>query len=204
MGVSKADRVYERRVGLKIGDDDVIEAAAYQAPDEACSHRWFVAQTHPRKEKQALQNLTNQGFTTFCPRQRKFTKIGRRQVERLDPFFPGYVFVSLDLERQGWHSINGTYCVTKLIGFGGGANAQPAPAPVGLVEDFQALSDEFGELKFAEPLARGDRVRVVGGAFANLYGTLEQADHPERVTVLMHILSQETRVSLKRNELMLA
>lgn len=112
--------------------------------------------------------------------------------------------MSLDLERQGWHSINGTYCVTKLIGCGEGANARPAPAPVGLAEDFQALTDAFGDLKFAEPRARGDRVRVVGGAFASLYGTLEQADHPERVSVLMHIPSQRTRVSLKHNELMLA
>ena len=173
-------------------------------PCQAESTRWFVCQTHPRKEKQALQNLANQGFATFCPRQRKYQKMGRRQVERLEPLFPGYVFVLLDLDRQGWHSINGTYCVTKLIGFGGAPNSKPAPAPVGLVEDFQRRSDPSGELKFAEPLVPGDRVRVVGGAFANLYGVLEMAKNTERVTVLMQILSQETRVSLKRNELMLA
>lgn len=166
--------------------------------------RWFVAQTHPRKEKQALQNLKNQGLDVFCPYQRRLRRVGRRHAEVMEPFFPGYVFVSLDLAQDSWHSINGTYCVNKLVGFGGGAYATPAPAPVGLVEQFQALSSASGDLKFAEDLSPGDQVRVVGGAFANMHGVFEQASGAERVTVLMTILSRETRVSLNRNELMLA
>ena len=120
------------------------------------------------------------------------------------PFFPSYIFVSLDLARDSWHSINGTYCVNKLIGFGTGQYTTPAPAPVGMVEQFQALSSASGDLKFAESLSPGDQVRVVGGTFANMHGVLEQASGAERVIVLMNILSQATRVSMNRNELMLA
>lgn len=168
------------------------------------STRWFVAQTHPRKEKQALQNLKNQGMEAFCPYERRLRRIGRKHAEVMTPFFPGYVFVSLDLAQDSWHSVNGTYCVNKLIGFGSGSYVTPAPAPVGLVEQFQALSSASGDLKFAETLLPGDQVRVVGGAFANMHGVLEQASGAERVIVLMNILSRETRVSLNRNELMLA
>lgn len=160
------------------------------------SARWYAVQTLARAEDMALRNLANQQFAAFCPRARVRRKVGRHLVDRLDPFFKGYVFVRLDLERERWRSINGTLGVARIVAFG--SAGRPAPLPPGLVEQLQHLSAN-GELGFADALAPGDRVRVMRGAFADLVGTLEAASGPERVTILLDVLARETRVALDRS-----
>ena len=166
--------------------------------------RWFAVQVQPRRERIALWNLRNQGFEAFCPLRRGLRKVGRQTVMGLDPFFPGYLFVKLDLERQRWRSINGTVGVLRLVGFGDRGSGRPAPLPVGLVEHFQKLSANGGELRFQEILSAGDRVRVMGGPLDQLCGTLERSGDAERVTILLDILSKQTRVGLPRDMLVAA
>jgi transcriptional antiterminator RfaH len=159
------------------------------------SRRWFAVQTRASSEDIALRHLANQNFTAFCPRARVNRKVGRHRVERLDPFFRGYVFVRLDLERERWRSVNGTLGVARLVTFD---RVRPAPLPVGLVEQLQDLCSEGDELGFADDLSVGDAVRVMTGPFAELVGTLEAASGPERVTILLDVLARSTRVELPR------
>jgi transcription antitermination factor NusG len=166
------------------------------------SDRWYAVQAQPRRERVALRHLGNQGFATFCPMGWRTKRVGRHSVSSLDPFFPGYVFVSMNLDRQPWRSINGTIGVARIVCLG---HARPQPLPEGLVERFEALSDpENGQLKFRENLSQGDAVRVMGGPFDQLCGTLETAGNLERVTILLEVLSKETRVQLGRNLLVAA
>jgi transcription elongation factor/antiterminator RfaH len=165
--------------------------------------RWYAVQTRPRGESLALRHLQNQGFEAYCPRLRRIRAIGRNKVTTLDPFFPGYLFVSIDLERQRWRSVNGTIGVLRLVGFGNGESGRPSPVPPGLVERIRELSDG-DELRFKERLCRGDAVRVTAGPFAELCGVLETAGSHERVTILLDILSKSTRVTISRDMLIAA
>lgn len=169
------------------------------------NRRWYVVQAQPRREKLALEHLTRQHFISFCPVQRRVRKIGRHIVTALEPFFPGYVFVKVDLKAQPWRSINGTTGVIRLVGFGARGRESPRPLPPGLVEQFQQMSDnEAGELRFEEWPCPGDSVRIMRGPFRQLVGTLESAGEMERVTILLQILSTETRVRLRRDMLVAA
>lgn len=165
--------------------------------------RWYAVQTRPRSEALALRHLENQGFEAYCPRLRRIKRIGRNKVATLDPFFPGYLFVSMDLERQRWRSVNGTIGVLRLVGFGNSDGGRPAPLPLGLVERFRDLS-HGDELRFEERLSPGDAVRVTAGPFAELCGVLESAGDVERVTILLDILSKSTRVKISRDMLIAA
>lgn len=179
----------------------MLSDSSKRAPEGQEGPRWYAVQTRPRKERLALQHLSNQDFTTYCPWRRRLRKVGRHNVAGLDPFFPGYVFARVDLERDRWRSINGTIGVLRVVGFGDRAAARPSPLPHGLVERFQELSGSTGDLRFRESLSKGDHVRVVGGPFDQLCGILESAGDAERVTILLAILSKQTRVSLDRNML---
>ena len=119
----------------------------------------------------------------------------------LAPFFPGYLFVRLDLEQERWRSINGTIGVIRLVAFGSGG--RPAPLPEGFVERLGALSGSEG-LENGEKLTAGDPVRVIGGPFDDLCGVLESSCESERVTILLSLLGQKTRVSLRRGLLIAA
>ena len=163
--------------------------------------RWYVVQTQPRKERLAEHHLRNQDFETFCPVSKRTRRRGSRAQSVLASFFPGYLFVELDVGRQRWRSVNGTIGVIRLVSFGASPGALPAPLPEGLVERLRQMSGADGELSFDDRLARGDRVRVMNGPFETLCGTLESAGDKERVTVLLEWLSKETRVEIERGRL---
>lgn len=165
--------------------------------------RWYAVQTRPGRESLAQLNLHNQSFQTFLPKVRRLKRVGRRSVPCLCPWFPGYVFVHLDTERQRWRSVGGTIGVVRLVGFRG-SDGLPAPMPLGVIERLQELSSAEGELQLKEQLRPGDHVRVMGGPFDQLCGTLGAIGDRERVTILLQILSNETRVRLSRAMLVAA
>jgi len=162
--------------------------------------RWFAVQTQPRKERLALHHLGNQAFETFCPLRRASRRIGTSRVTALEPFFPSYAFVRLDIARDRWRSINGTIGVARLVSFG----SEPIALPHGLIERLRRLCGEDGELTFDEELHSGDRVRIVGGPLDTLCGLLVRAEPGKRVTVLLELLSSATQVKLMRDRLVRA
>jgi transcriptional antiterminator RfaH len=169
--------------------------------EEQEGRRWYAVQSQPRREQLALAHLGRQGFRSFCPTRSKIRRIGRRSTSVQAPFFPGYLFVSLDLQKERWRSINGTIGVIRLVGFS--SSGRPAPLPAGFVEQVAELSASAG-LEASDALKPGDRVRVIGGPLDDLCGILEASGEHERVTILLSLLGQETRVTLKRGSLLAA
>ena len=167
----------------------------------SAAKRWYAVQSQPRREALALVHLKRQGFEGFCPMRPRWRRSGRKRVSTLAPFFPGYLFVRLDLGQERWRSINGTIGVIRLVAFG--SPGRPAPLPTGFVERLGELSGEDG-LEGGDELRAGDQVRVIGGPFDDLCGVLESAGEAERVTILLSLLGQETRVSLRRGLLIAA
>jgi transcriptional antiterminator RfaH len=143
-------------------------------------------------EDRAELHLRRQGFQPFTPRQQRTVRHARRLVVKHVAFFPGYMFVPLDLTRDRWRSINGTIGVRSLVMQGG----RPAPCPVGLVERLVELSDGKGLLDLSSKLRPGEGVQIVSGPFSDLIGTLERLDHAGRARVLINILNGLTAVTM--------
>ena len=165
------------------------QADAFAVP---AGRRWYVAQSQPRKELFASANLENQGFPTFTPRLRRTVRHARRLRTVLTALFPRYLFVSLDLTRDRWRSVNGTFGVSRLVTDG----RMPIPAPPGLVEALIAGTDRDGAFAFAAPLAPGEEVRLLDGPFADQIGRLVRLDDAGRARVLLEILGSEREVSV--------
>src|SRR5262245_64991181 len=89
--------------------------------------RWYVVHTLPLGEARAQSQLENQSFLTFLPKRQKTVRHARKLTSVLAPFFPRYLFVALDLTRDQWRSVNGTFGVARLVMQG----EQPAPVPRG-------------------------------------------------------------------------
>jgi len=124
------------------------------------------------------------------PRQTRIVTHARRKIERRLPFFPGYMFVLLDLDRDRWRAVNGTMGVRTLVMQG----EKPLPCPVGLVEKLQSFSDENGIFNAAFDLKMGDAVRIVNGPFADAIGKLARLDGAGRVRILLQIMRAEITV----------
>lgn len=156
--------------------------------------RWFVAHTQPNAEARAVLNLERQGFTTYMPRYLKRRRHARRVDMVAVPVFPRYVFVAIDLGRQRWLSIRSTIGVSRLVGQGDA----PLPVPQGIIEAMMQRHDEQGFVRLLSPtgLRAGDKVRVLGGAFEESLGLLEQVTDEQRVTILLDMLGRKVRVTL--------
>jgi transcriptional antiterminator RfaH len=153
---------------------------------------WFVAQTHPRKERVALRHLANQDFGPFLPSIRRTRRHGGRFESVLEPLFPGYVFVAIDVETQRWRSVNGTLGVTRLLTDGD----RPLPVRGGFVEALRERADRNGVIAGAAEsgLRPGDQVRFSSGPFAELVGRVASLPSAERVDVLLNVLGREVLV----------
>jgi transcription elongation factor/antiterminator RfaH len=155
---------------------------------------WRAVQCQPSREAKAQWHLQNQGFKIFLPQRRRTRRHARKIETVLRPFFPGYLFIELDLTRDRWRSVNGTVGVARLVMQG----EKPACVPQGVVEALQAACDASGVMDFRPALRPGEAVRVVTGAFTDLVGELIRMDDAGRVRVLLNILGGEVPVLLSR------
>ena len=163
----------------------------------APGERWYVVFSQPNREGRAQQQITAQGFNVFLPRYRKTVRHARKLTVKSAPFFPRYLFVALDLTRDQWRSINGTFGVTTFVMDG----ATPRPVPHGVVEGLVQVS-EAGVIQLGKELKVGDSVRVLGGPFADLLGELVRVDGASRVRVLLKLLGGMVPASFDRRDLM--
>lgn len=171
---------------------------ADEAGEAAAGPRWYAVHTLPHREFGARAQLAAQSYTTFLPRHLKTVRHARRLKTVDAAFFPRYLFVRLDLARDRWRAINGTFGVARLIAGRDG----PMPVPAGIVEALQARLDPETSGAVDDGLRLGQRVEVMVGPFAALVGTLERFDGAGRVRVLLELMGSGAPVSLARDALM--
>ncbi len=138
----------------------------------------------------ANTQLRQQGFEPFLARCRRTVRHARKLRTVTAPFFPRYLFVRMDISRERWRSINGTYGVSGLIMQGD----RPCPVPHGIVENLSALASENGILMFERELKPGQDVRFLSGPLADLIGTLQEIDESNRVRVLLSVMGRQTAI----------
>ena len=159
------------------------------------NERWYVVRTQPQREALAARQLENQDYRVFLPRFLKNRRHARKFETVLAPLFPRYMFISLDLTRDRWRSVNGTYGVDRLLMRAG----EPEPVPPGLVEQIMGAAEADGAVRFNIGLKEGQTIKVTAGPFADLMGRLERLDDSGRVRALLDILGGKIRVVLPEN-----
>jgi transcription elongation factor/antiterminator RfaH len=156
------------------------------------TERWYVVHTHPHKEGQAGEHLRNQDFCVFLPRYVKSRRHARKFEIIRAPLFPRYMFIALDLTRDRWRSVNGTYGVDRLLMRAG----IPEAVPQGLVEQLLESANGDDVISFIPTLKEGQAIRVTAGPFADLLGRLERLDDKGRVQVLLDMMGGTVSVKL--------
>jgi len=154
---------------------------------------WYVVHTQPNSEAKATFNLKRQNFDVYLPLFRR----KRRHAGRVElvprPFFPRYLFVSIDPEHDRWRSVNGTFGVRHIITQGN----QPVPVPVSVVGSLKCMEDSFGFIAPAPPsFIPGQRVEIREGPMAMHIGLFCRMSEKERVVLLLDILGQQVTVTI--------
>ena len=163
------------------------------------SSNWFLIQLKRNSHRIAERNLNQQGFTTFLPLVDFTSRIGSKFSANIKPLFPGYMFVTADLDRAPWLKINNTLGVSRLICQDG----IPMRVPEDIISALMSRCDRSGKLLPPGSLMRGDSVRIISGALANFVATVEQFDSEQRIWVLLDIMGHATRVRVAADQIKL-
>ena len=162
---------------------------------------WYVVHARPHQEQRAEVNLARQGYRVWLPMMKR----SRRRMKRFEsgraPLFPGYLFVELDVARQPWRAINGTFGVKRLLTDG--------PRPQALPEEFVvALREVTGDDGVSTPappdLQPGDAVTITAGPFVECAAVVLRLAPRERVEVLLDVLGGRVPARLPRRSVISA
>ncbi|MEJ2452275.1 MAG: transcription/translation regulatory transformer protein RfaH [Gammaproteobacteria bacterium] len=157
------------------------------------SHDWYVVHTKPRQENVAVENLERQGFTTYCPLTVQAKRLRQRWHKVLEPLFPRYLFVKLNIETDDISPIRSTQGVVGLVRFG----REVASIPEIVVDAIRDKEQEMRSENNQYPCwQKGDELEILDGPFSGLKGIFLKKESFERVLLLLDILGQESRFSV--------
>lgn len=162
------------------------------SPREFLASRWVAINTHPHRERIAVENLFRQQFTVYCPTELRRVRHARRVQDVSRPLFPGYVFAEVAPDLTQWRSILSTYGVRALIRCGD----RPAFVKPGFIEGLRAREIDGVIAKPVAPYRIGQEVRLNGGPFDGLIATIIEMNEKDRLVLLMRLLSQDIRLKV--------
>tara|TARA_B100000513_G_scaffold163008_1_gene79619 strand:- start:249 stop:758 length:510 start_codon:yes stop_codon:yes gene_type:complete len=129
----------------------------------------------------------------------KVTEVKKgKRTQKQKKYFPGYILVKLDLNKQIYHKIKN---IQKVSGFLG-----PEGKPVPVSEnEVKKIMNQITETE-TNPSAGisfeiGEKVRVCDGPFASFSGLVEEIDEDKsRLKVSVSIFGRPTPVDLEFNQ----
>ncbi|BAJ63976.1 transcription termination/antitermination protein NusG [Anaerolinea thermophila] len=151
------------------------------------SKKWYAIQSKPNKEQALCEQFQSRGIEVFYP-QIRVNPVNPR-ARKIRPYFPGYLFVHVDLDEVGLSVIRWIPFARGVVSF----SNEPASVPDNLIEAIRRRVDEVnragGEL--LETLKPGEPVLIQEGPFAGYEAIFDvRLSGKERVRVLIQLLSQ--------------
>lgn len=149
---------------------------------------WYVLSVKPHKERSVYRYLQTQDIEAFYPVLRVKPVNPRSRRER--PFFPGYMFVHIDLEDEGDNRLRWIPGTRGLVRFG----EHPAVVPENLIVELRAQVKEFQKSgQKRRELQKGDRVRIIKGPFAGYEAIFDaHLSGKDRVQILLAFLNHHS------------
>lgn len=164
------------------------------------SEQWYALNVKPHKERMVSEWLENQEeMEIFFPAMR--VEPVNPRSSKIRPYFPGYLFVRLDLSEEGQNALRWTPGTRGLVRFGD----VPAVVPENLIHELRKRIIELNKVggRNRPQYSPGDRVRITEGPFSGYQAIFdEELQDDERVQVLLKFLSDQThKMQLNRKDI---
>ena len=168
---------------------------------------WYIVQTFSGSEQKVAdtlketinkKNLNDKIDEVLVP-MHEVTEVSRgRRIQRKKKYFPSYVLVQMEMDKELYHMIKNIQKVTGFLGPTG------SPAPVSSKE----IDKIMGRIKEGtlEPKTQisfdiGEQVKVCEGPFAAFSGLVEEVDEEKsRLKVSVSIFGRPTPIELEYNQ----
>ncbi len=162
--------------------------------------RWYAVHTLSGSEQRAL--LALQQRITMHELEDRFGEVLVPSEVIIDPktkrkitkrFYPGYMFVEMELDNETWHLVKDT---PKVMGFVGGSR-NPPPMPADEVARITRLLSKEEEPRPVMNFQVGEEVRLTEGRYASMRGTIEEINESRgKVRVVINIFGRPVPTEL--------
>lgn len=147
---------------------------------------WYVIRSKPHKEVSLYGELLARGIPTFYP-QLRVNPVNPRSRKWV-PYFPGYMFVQVNLEETGIRPMNRIPYSIGLVMFNEHVPTVPEPLLRKIDQKLHAITEAGGETFF--DIQPGDTVKLINGSFAGYKAIFEERlNGSDRVRILIKMLT---------------
>ena len=146
---------------------------------------WYALRSKPHKEDFLLDQLLIRKVEAYYPRIQ--VKPVNSRSRHIRAYFPGYLFVNVDLQQVAVSNLAWIPGASRLVCFDG----EPASIPAALLTVIKNKVDSINAVggELLESLQPGDRVVISAGPFSGYEGIFDMRLHGnERVRVLLDLL----------------
>ena len=166
--------------------------------------KWYVVHTQTGSEEKARAGLQGRMATTELKKYISEIIVPTEQVAEIRggkkritarKFFPGYLIVKMDMNKESWYLVKTTPGITGFIGPG------RRPTPIS-DEEVKAILQRTEDTE-TKPTPKiifeiGESIRIAQGPFANFNGSVMEV-YPERgkLKVSVSIFGRSTLVELE-------
>jgi transcriptional antiterminator RfaH len=157
---------------------------------------WYAVEVKRYCESRVVRHLALRAVPSFLPFIEVTRRNGAKRISRLEPLFPGYLFVHVppvSCEPRLWHVVRWSPGVRTILGCGG----IPVPVPDEVISAIQERVRELGFIRPGLRFSSGARVRIHRGPFEGLEAIFDRPmSRAGRVRVLLELLGQERPVEV--------
>ncbi len=166
--------------------------------------KWYVVHTQTGSEEKARAGLQGRMATTELKKYIEEIVVPTEQVAEIRggkkritarKFFPGYLIVKMDMNKESWYLVKTTPGITGFIGPG----RRPTPISEDEVKSILRRTEDT-ETKPTPKITFeiGESIRIAQGPFANFNGSVTEV-YPERgkLKVSVSIFGRATLVELE-------
>lgn len=165
--------------------------------------KWYVVRTysgHENKVKAYIENeaaqsgLAERIGAVIVPSEKVFEVKDGKKKSRTRTFFPGYILVEAELDKQTQHMILNTPSVLNFVG----PKNEPVPLQPGEVKRLVGKMEAKKEVEVLEvPFKAGDAVKVTDGPFNNFSGFVQEVNEEKmKLKVMVSIFGRKTPIEL--------
>jgi transcriptional antiterminator RfaH len=162
---------------------------------------WYALRSKPRKEEVVYRQMLNQNIEVYYPRIRVHPVNPR--AKKVQPYFPGYLFVHVDIDVLGLSYFQWMPHTLGLVCFGDEAAIVPDHLIAELKKRVKEIAEAGGE--FFDGLKSGETVYIRQGPFAGYEAIFDtRISGSERVRVLLKLLSDQRQIPMELDVALLA
>jgi len=168
---------------------------------------WYIVQTFSGFEQKVAETLKDiikkqelsEKIDNVLVPMHEVTEVKRgKRVQRKKKYFPSYVLVKMEMNKELYHMIKN---IQKVTGFLGGSGSPASVSEKEIDKIMGSIKEGTLVPKTQVTFDIGEQVRVCEGPFASFSGLVEEVDEEKsRLKVSVSIFGRPTPIELEYNQ----